>query len=81
MRLLSTFVALALSTSGALAGDAGLLSPGAPAGVKHAQEGSNTILFSALGVGAAVFIGIVVSNGGHTVLSPTVNQSSTTTTS
>ena len=80
MRLLSTFVALALSTSAALAGDLGTLSPGAPAGVKQAQAGDNTILFSALGVGAAVFIGIVVSNGGKTTLSPTVNQSTTTTT-
>ena len=80
MRLLSTFVALALSTSAAIAGDLGPLSPGAPAGVKHAQEGDNTILLSVLGLGAVAFIALVVSNGGNTTLSPVVNQSSSTTT-
>lgn len=80
MRLLSTFVALALSTSAALAGDLGPLSPGAAAGVKHAQAGDNTILLSVLGLGAVAFIAFVVSNGGSTTLSPVVNQSSTTTT-
>jgi hypothetical protein len=80
MRLLSTFVALALSTSAALAGDIGPLSPGAPAGVKHAQEGDNTILYSVLGAGAVAFAAFVISSGGHTTLSPVVNQSSSTTT-
>ena len=50
MRLLSCFLALALSTSAALAGDP--LSPGAPAGVKRAQMSDSTILYGALGVGA-----------------------------
>ena len=80
MRLLSTFVALALSTSAALAGDLGPLSPGAPAGVKRAQAGDNTILLGVLGAGAVAFIAVVVSNGGSTILPPTVNQSTTTTT-
>ena len=80
MRLLSTFVALALSTSASLAGDLGPLSPGTPAGVKRAQASDNTILLSVIGAGAIAFIGVVISNGGHTTLSPTVSQSSTTTT-
>ena len=76
MRFLSTFMALALSASAALAGDLGPLSPGAPAGVKHAQEGDNTVLYSVLGAGAVAFIGIVIANGGSTQLSPTVPQGS-----
>ena len=80
MRLLSTFVALALSTSAALAGDVGPLSPGAPAGVKNAQAGDNTILYSVLGAGAVAYIAYVISNGGSTTLSPIVSQSSSTTT-
>ena len=82
MRLLSTFLALALSASAAAAGELGALSPGAPAGVKHAQEkgNSNTILYTALGAGAVAFIAYVVSNGGNTTLSPVVQQSSSTTT-
>jgi hypothetical protein len=79
MRLLSTFVALALSTSAALAGDLGPLSPGAPAGVKRAQAGDNTILLSVLGAGAVAFIGVVISSGGHTTLPPTVVASPSTT--
>jgi hypothetical protein len=79
MRLLSTFVALALSASAAMAGDTGPLPPGAPAGVKHAQEGDNTILLVALGAGAVAFAAVVISNGGHTTLSPVVQQSASTT--
>ena len=80
MRLLSTCVALALSASAAMAGDLGPLSPGAPAGVKHAQESDNTMFFGALGAGAVAVIAFVVSNGGSTTLSPTVSQSPSTTT-
>jgi hypothetical protein len=80
MRISSTFVALALSTSSALAADVGPLPPGASAGVKHAQSSDNTILYSVLGAGAVAFIGFVISQGGSTTLSPIVNQSSTTTT-
>jgi len=81
MRISSTILAMALSTSAALAADVGPLAPGAPAGVKHAQDAdSNTILYSVLGAGAVAFIGFVIAQGGSTTLSPTVNQSSTTTT-
>jgi hypothetical protein len=80
MRLFSTFVALALSASTAMAGDLGPLSPGAPAGVKHAQEGDNTILFGVLGAGAVAAIAFAVAQGGSTTLSPAVVQSPSTTT-
>ena len=80
MRLLSTFVALALSASTAMAGDLGPLSPGTPAGVKHAQEADNTILFAVLGAGAVAFIAYAVAQGGGTTLSPQVVQPPSTTT-
>ena len=79
MRLISTFVALALSASAAMAGDLGPLPPGAPAGVKHAQEADNTVLLGVLGAGAVAIIAFVVSSGGSTTLSPTVVQSPSTT--
>ncbi len=79
MRLLSTFVALALSASTAMAGDLGPLPPGAPAGVKHAQEADNTVLFAVLGAGAVAVIAYAVSQGGHTTLTPPVLQSTSTT--
>ena len=78
MRLFCAFMALTLSASAAVAGDLGPLSPGAPAGVKQAQESSNTILYSLLGAGAVAFIGVVVSNGGSTTLSPVVPQGTST---
>jgi len=80
MRLISTFVALALSASAAMAGDLGPLPPGAPAGVKHAQEENNTLLLGVLGAGAVAAIALVVSQGGSTTLAPTVVQSPSTTT-
>ena len=79
MRILSTLVALALSTSAVLAGDLGPLPAGTPAGVKQAQAGDNTILLGALGVGAVAFIAFVVSQGGNTTL-PTPLVPSTVTT-
>ena len=79
MRLLSTFVALALSASSAMAGDLGPLSPGAPAGVKHAQETDNTVLYAVLGAGAVAVIAYAVAQGGGTTLSPVVVQVPTTT--
>jgi len=79
MRLLSTFVALALSASTAMAGDLGPLPPGAPAGVKHAQEADNTILYGVLGAGAVAVIAYAVVQGGSTTLSPPVLQSTSTT--
>ena len=79
MRLLSTFVALALSASTAMAGDLGPLPPGAPAGVKHAQEADNTVLFAVLGAGAVAVIAYAIAQGGSTTLSPQVVQPPTTT--
>ena len=79
MRLLSTFVALALSASAAMAGDLGPLPPGAPAGVKHAQEADNTLLYGVLGAGAIALIAYAVSQGGSTIVQPPVVQSTSTT--
>jgi len=81
MRLLSSFLALALSTSTALAGDVSRLSPGAPAGVKRAQESDNIVLYALLGVGAIA--GFVValtsgSNSGPAVSAPTTTSIAST---
>ena len=67
MRILSPFLALALalSASTAIAADVAPLSPGAPAGVKPAQDvgvGNNTWLY--VGIGAAVIAGIVLAASG-----------------
>jgi len=80
MRLFSCFLALALSTSAALAGDP--LSPGAPAGVKRAQMSDSTILYGALGVGAVA--GFIValtsgSNSGPVQAAPTTTSIASTT--
>lgn len=80
MRLLSSFLALTLSTSAALAGDP--LSPGAPAGVKRAQMSDSTILYGALGVGAVA--GFIValtsgSNSGPVQAAPTTTSIASTT--
>jgi hypothetical protein len=81
MRLISCFLALALSTSAALAGDVGPLAPGAPAGVKHAQDvGSNTILYVALGAAAIAGIAIAASSGDDAKPSPAPSTIATTTT-
>ena len=79
MRLLSSFLALALSTSTALAG--GPLSPGAPAGVKRAQESSSTILYALLGVGAIAGFAVALtsgSNSGQAVSAPTTTSIAST---
>ena len=79
MRLISGFLALALSTSAALAGDVGPLAPGAPAGVKRAQDvGNNTILYVALG--AAVIAGIAIAASSDDNAAPTPTPPATTTT-
>jgi hypothetical protein len=64
LRLISGFLALALTTSAALAGDVkGPLAPGAPAGVKRAQDvGSNTFLYIALGAAAIAGIAVAASS-------------------
>lgn len=74
MRLLSSFLALALSTSAALAGDP--LSPGAPAGVKRAQESDNTVLYAALGAGAIAGFVVALTSGSNS--GPTPSAPSTT---
>ena len=73
MRLLSSFLALALSTSTALAADVAPLSPGAPAGVKPAQDymlGSNTLLYVAIGAAVIAGIAVAVSNNSDTPAAP-----------
>ena len=68
MRLLPSFLALALSTSAALAGDP--LSPGAPAGVKRAQMSDSTILYGALGVGAVAGFIVALTSGSNSGPAP-----------
>jgi hypothetical protein len=81
MRLLSSILALALSTSAALAGDVGPLSPGAPAGVQRAQMNDSRILYGLLGAGAIA--GFVValtmgSNSSQPVAAPTTTSIAST---
>ena len=78
MRLISSFLALALSTSAALAGDVGPLAPGAPAGVKRAALSENTLLY--IGLGAAVVAGIAVAASSGDDAAPTPAPPATTTT-
>ncbi len=77
MRLLSSFLALTLSTSTVLAADVGPLSPGAPAGVKRAQISGQTALYVLLGAGAIAGIAIAASSGDDA--SPTPAPPTTTT--
>ncbi len=81
MRLISSFLALALSTSAALAGDVGPLSPGAPAGVKRAQTSESTILYAVLGVGAIAGFAVALttgSNSGPAPVTPTTTSIAST---
>jgi len=80
MRLLSCFLALALSTSAAMAADVGPLSPGAPAGVKHAQMEENTVLYVLLGAAVVAGIAVAASSGNDNAVTPVVPPPSTTTT-
>lgn len=80
MRLISSVLALALSVSAALAGEANSLSPGAPAGVRKAQLSDSTVLYGALGAGAIG--GFIValtsgSNSGPAVSAPTTTSIAT----
>ena len=81
MRLISGFLALALSTSAALAGDVvGPLPAGHPAGVKRAALEGNTPLYIGLGVAAAVGIGLAASGGDDAKpAAPTVTTTMNTT--
>jgi hypothetical protein len=81
MRLFSCFLALALSTSAALASDVGPLSPGAPAGVKHAQASESTVFYALLGVGAVAGFLVALtsgSNSGPAVSAPTTTSIAST---
>jgi hypothetical protein len=81
MRLFSSFLALALSASAALAGDLGPLSPGAPAGVKRAQETDNMFLYGALGAGAVAGFIVALTSGSNSkpVSAPTSTSTIATT--
>jgi hypothetical protein len=63
-----TLTAIVLSTtllaSAALAGEAGPLAPGKPAGVKQAQMSETTWVLLGVGVVAAVAIGVASSSNG-----------------
>jgi hypothetical protein len=75
MRILSPFLALALSASTAFAADVAPLSPGAPAGVKPAQEitaGNHTWLYVAIGAAVIAGIAIAASGGDDNAASPAV---------
>lgn len=77
MRLISSVLALALSTSAVLAADVGSLAPGAPAGVKRAQMEGNTLLYVA--IGAAVIAGIAIAASSGDDATPTPAPPTTTT--
>lgn len=75
MRLVSSFLALTLSTSAVLAADLGRLSPGHPAGVKRAQAENNTPLYVL--AGTAVLAGIAIGISNHNNGAPAFNPSGT----
>ena len=78
MRLLSTFLALALSTSAALAGNVAPLSPGAPAGVKRAQISDSTLLYGLLGVGIIAGFVVAVTSGSNSAATPSASSTAST---
>jgi hypothetical protein len=80
MRLISSLLALALSTSAVLAADVGPLSPGHPAGVKHAAMEGNTLLYVGLGAAAIAVIAVVASDGDDAKVVPVTPPTTTTTT-
>jgi hypothetical protein len=70
MRLLSSFLALALTASTAMAADTGPLPQGAPAGVKQAQMEGNTFLYILLGAAAIAVIAVAASSDNNTPAPP-----------
>jgi hypothetical protein len=67
----ATLLTSTLIGSSAFAASDSALAPGAPAGVKHAQEEpDHTLLFLGLGA-AAVIIAVAASNGGKSSSTPT----------
>ena len=75
MRLFTSLLALALSTSAVLAGEVAPLSPGHPAGVKRAQAENNTPLYVL--AGTAVLAGIAIGISNHNNGAPAFNPSGT----
>jgi hypothetical protein len=82
MRLLSSFLALALSASTAMAADVVPLSPGAPAGVKPAQDfmQDSTLLYVAIGAAVIAGIAVAASSGGNAAPAAAAAGGTTTTT-
>jgi hypothetical protein len=76
--LLSTALALALSTANLSAAEVGPLAPGKPAGVKKADYEGDPTLFIVLGVAVIIGIAIAASSGGGN--GNTANNGGTTTT-
>lgn len=60
--LLSTALALALTTSSLAAAEVGPLAPGKPAGVKKAEYEGDPTLLIVLGIAVAIGIAVAVSN-------------------
>ncbi len=60
--LISTALALALTTSSLAAAEVGPLAPGKPAGVKKAAYEGDPTLFIVLGIAVAIGIAVAVSN-------------------
>lgn len=79
MRLISSVLALALTTSAALAGNGSPLTPGATAGVKRAQMEGNTLLYIAIGAAAVAGIAIAASGGDDAAPTPAPPVTTTTT--
>jgi hypothetical protein len=79
MRLLSSFLALTLSTSAVLAADVSPLSPGAPAGVKGAQISGQTVLYAGLGAGLIAIIAIAASGDDDAAPTPAPPTTATST--
>jgi hypothetical protein len=61
--LISTALALALTTSSLAAAEVGPLAPGKPAGVKKAEYEGDPTLLIVLGVAIAIGIAVAVSSG------------------
>ena len=61
--LISTALALALTTSSLAAAEIGPLAPGKPAGVKKAEYEGDPTLLIVLGVAIAIGIAVAVSSG------------------
>jgi hypothetical protein len=80
MRLVSSLVALAMSSSAVLAADVAPLSPGAPAGVKHAQDVGQGNMLLYIGLGAAAIAGIAIAASQDDNAAPTPAPGTTTTT-